>query len=123
MARRARTPTQKKADAKLGKRLAQIRKDQGFTQVELAEDIGSIQAIISDYERGRLRPHPEMLVKLAKALRVSADEILGISTPKKSEKSLSRRFLRRMRALEALPKRDQDAVLRTIDAFLTARNG
>ncbi len=33
----------------------------------------------------------------------------------------SRRFLRRLEQLSALPKRDQDALLRTIDAFLAAR--
>lgn len=121
MARKARSVEEKKADSALGKRLALLRKERGFTQVELAEKIGIIQPLISDYERGRLRPHPEMLVKLATALKVTADELLGVTTAPKNSAPLNRRFLRRLQAVDKLPKRDQEALLRTIDAFLAAR--
>ena len=120
MPRRARSPAEKTADSALGKRLAKIRKDRGFTQVELAEKTGVIQTIISDYERGKLRPHPDMLVRLAHTMQVSTDEILGVVTPKTSA-TPSRRFLRRLKDIDQLPLRDQEALLRTIDVFLTAR--
>jgi len=118
MARKARSSEEKKSDITLGKRLASLRKDRGFTQLEIAEKIGVIQPIISDYERGRLRPHPDMLVKLAGVLNVSTDELLGIAKSPKTARPLNRRFLRRLQAVDKLPKRDQDALLRTIDAFL-----
>jgi transcriptional regulator with XRE-family HTH domain len=121
MARKPRSDRERKGDFALGQRLARIRKDRGFTQVELAEKLDVIQAIISDYERGKLRPHPDMLAKLATALQVSADEILGLSNPGKAQRPVNRRFLRRLQAVDDLPKRDQDALLRTIDAFLAAR--
>jgi DNA-binding XRE family transcriptional regulator len=35
----------------LGRRIARLRKERGYTQVELAEKIGIIQVLISDYER------------------------------------------------------------------------
>ena len=41
---------------------------QGYTQVELAERIGIIQALVSDYERDKLRLNAEMLVRFAQAL-------------------------------------------------------
>jgi transcriptional regulator with XRE-family HTH domain len=121
MARKPRPAAEKRADVQLGKRLAQIRKERGYTQVELADKVGVMQTIISDYERGRLRVNPTMLAKLATVLQVSADEILGLAPPKKSGAPVNRRFLRRLHAVDSLPKRDQDALLRTIDAFLAAR--
>jgi len=122
MARKARSAAEKKADLALAHRLARIRKERGFTQVELAEKIGIIQGLVSDYERGKLRPHPEMLSRFATALQVSTDELLGLEPATKSNASpVDRRFLRRLRAIKGLPKRDQEALLRTIDAFLTAR--
>src|SRR5687768_10513659 len=120
MARKARSVSEKKKDAALGLRLARLRNERGFTQVELAEKLGIAQPIISDYERGRLRPHPDMLTRLAAALQVSADELLGLAKAEKPA-PLNRRFLRRLQAVDQLPKRDQEALLRTIDAFLAAR--
>lgn len=108
-------------DESLGHRLARLRKDRGFTQAELAEKMGLVQTVVSDYERGKLRPNPEVLAKYAQTLLVSADEILGLKPVQKAIGSTDRRFLRRLKAIDKLPKRDQDALLRTIDAFLQAR--
>ena len=62
----------------LGQRIARLRKEKGLTQVKLAEKMGMIQVLISDYERDKLRPHPEVIVRFAQALEVSADELLGM---------------------------------------------
>lgn len=105
-----------------GARLARIRKERGFTQSELAHKADMIQVLISDYELGKLRPYGDVVARLARALGVSADELLGLAPVSKSAATgPSRRFLRRLKALDRLPKRDQDALLRTIDAFLAAR--
>jgi len=85
------------------------------------DQVGAIQVIVSNYERGKLRPHPDMIVRLAKALRVSADEMLGVQPARQNGAPVSRRVLRRLQAIDQLPKRDQDALFRTIDAFLQAR--
>ena len=65
----------------IGKRLAFLRKMRGATQVEIADQLGMTQALVSDYERGKLRLHGGLVVAFAKALRVSADEILGLKRP------------------------------------------
>jgi transcriptional regulator with XRE-family HTH domain len=106
----------------LGRRLARLRKERGFTQVELAKKTDLIQVLISDYENDKLRPNPDVLVRFAVALDVSTDEILGVAKPDKRGPALSgvsRRLLRRLQQFDKLPKRDQDALLRTIDAFLS----
>jgi hypothetical protein len=55
----------------------------------------------------------------AAPLGVSADEILGLKTLKARNGGVqNRRLLRQVQALEKLPKRDQQAVIRTIEAFL-----
>ncbi len=87
--------------------------------MELADKTGMIQALISDYERDKLRPYADVVVRLALALGVSTDEMLGVAAPKKPEGvEKNRRFLRRLQLVHSLPKRDQEALLRTIDAFL-----
>jgi transcriptional regulator with XRE-family HTH domain len=121
MARRARTKADREKDLALGRRIAALRKERGYTQTELADQVGAVQVVVSNYERGKLRPHPDMLVRLAKALRVSADELLGVQPASQNGAPVSRRVLRRLQAIDQLPKRDQDALFRTIDAFLQAR--
>ena len=60
-----------------------------------------------------------MLLRFSKALDVSADEILGIKTkPSNGGSVKNRRLLRRLSHIDKLSKRDQEALLRTIDAFL-----
>jgi len=121
MARRARSKADRDKDLALGRRIAALRKERGYTQTELADQVGAVQVVVSNYERGKLRPHPDMLVRLAKALRVSADELLGVQPATQNGAAVSRRVLRRLQAIDQLPKRDQDALFRTIDAFLQAR--
>jgi len=105
-------------DKTIARRLGEIRRHRGKTQVEIAEKLGIKQSLLSEYERGRLRLHAVLVAALAKALRVSADEILGLSKPKENGVLKDRRVLRRFQRMEDLGKRDQLALFRTIDAFL-----
>lgn len=86
--------------------------------VELAERTGIIQGLISDYERGKLRLSAEMAVRFALALEVSTDELLGLKAGAKNAKKPSRRVLRRLEQIEALPLSKQSTLLKTIDTFL-----
>ena len=60
----------------IGKRIKRYRTDQGISQEELAERIGTIHKHISNMEIGIKGPSLEMLVMLANALDVSADDLL-----------------------------------------------
>ena len=103
----------------IGERLARLRKERGVTQVEMAELLGVSQGNVSDYERGELRLHGELLVKLARVLKVSADEILGLEKSPPARAPRDRRLLRRLQDLDKLSKRDRGALMRTLDAFLS----
>jgi transcriptional regulator with XRE-family HTH domain len=100
-------------------RLARLRKERGWTQVELAERLGITQALLSDYERGRLRLNADVVVRFANALEVTTDELLQ---PKESQRPLRRkpslRLQRRMEKIEKLPPHQQNYLLKTIDGFL-----
>ena len=43
-----------------------------------------IQSLLSYYERDRIRPRPEMIVRFVLVLGVTADGILGLAKPSKS---------------------------------------
>lgn len=104
-------------DESLGQRLARLRKERGFTQKELAAKTGLIQALISDYERGKLRLNAEMVLRFATALEITTDELLQPGGPKPVRKP-SRRVLRRLEQIEELPSPQQMVLLKTIDTFL-----
>jgi transcriptional regulator with XRE-family HTH domain len=107
-------------DESIGERLTRIRKDRGFTQVELAEKIGIIQSLVSSYESGALKLSAEMAVRFAMALEVATDDLLmpGTKSNGKNGKTPSRKILRRLEKIETLPRTQQIAVLKTIDNAL-----
>lgn len=102
----------------IGQRVARIRRERGYTQVELAEKIGIVQTLVTDYETDRLRLTAEMAVRFAMALDVSLDELLHPKAAKTSSRKPSHKVLRRLEQIEALPATQQTTLLRTIDTFL-----
>ena len=102
----------------LGERIARIRNERGYTQIELAEKIGIIQSIVSAIERDVLKLSAEMAVRFARALEITTDELLQPSGEKKNGRKPSRKVLRRLELIETLPHTQQITLLRTIDTFL-----
>ena len=102
----------------IGQRVARIRKERGFTQVELAAKIGIVQTLVTDYETDRLRLSAEMAVRFAMALDVSLDELLHPNAANAPARKPSRKVLRRLERIEELPPTQQITLLRTIDTFL-----
>lgn len=119
------TPSPLPADETMGDRLQRIRKEKGVTQVDLAKRTGSSQVVVSSYECGRTHPNHEMLARIALALEVSTDYLLGIAPAPattraafKSDTPALGKFQRRLDRLLHLPRRDQDAMLKVMDAML-----
>jgi transcriptional regulator with XRE-family HTH domain len=102
----------------IGQRIARHRKERGYTQKEVAERIGLIQALVSNYEKDKLRLNSDMILRFAQVLEVSTDELLLPPSTKPSARKPSRRVLRRLEQIESLPRRKQDALLTTIDYFI-----
>ncbi len=62
----------------LGERLKTLRKEAGFSQIELANELGIAQNTISQYEQGINCPSADMIFKICVALRANADYLLGL---------------------------------------------
>ena len=105
----------------IGSRIARLRRDKGMTQTELAQLLEVSQPVVFDYENDAIKLSGETIAQLAQILSVSADEILGLEkiAAAKAAPIRNRRLYRQLQNIEKLPKRDQEALLRTIDAFLT----
>lgn len=117
-------------ETRFGERLKAIRKARGLTQVQLAEAAGATQRAISYYETEAGFPPAPAVIDLAKALKVSTDELLGVKPPKAERvngDSEERRMWKRFQMVSALPERDQKAVIRLIHSLVAAgsarRNG
>lgn len=104
----------------LGRRLAHFRKIRGYSQREMARRVSVVQVVVSDYEVGKLRLSAEMASRFSAALDVPIQELLQISKPLPVEtpRKPNRRVLQRLEKIERLPRRKQEALLTTIDAFL-----
>ena len=101
-----------------GQRLARIRKAKGYTQVELAKKLDMIQVLISDYECDKLRPYHEIIVRLAKALEISTDELLGVKPFEGKDVKVSLKLRRRLQKIDSLPPAKQKVILQTIDTYI-----
>jgi transcriptional regulator with XRE-family HTH domain len=108
-------------DKAFGRRLQEIRKRRGMSQVEVAGRLGIHPSLISQYERGYLRLHGALLVRLAQALKTSPDEILAIKEigGNGDDHAVDRRFLRRLQRIDRLTPHQKKILLGTIDAFLS----
>jgi transcriptional regulator with XRE-family HTH domain len=102
----------------VGQRLARLRKERGFTQVELAEQLGTRQTLITAYETDRRALSAEMAVHLAIALDVSTDDLLHPNAKKKTAKKPSLKIVRRMEQIEKLPESKQSFILSALDSML-----
>jgi len=62
-----------------GARLARLRKAAGYTQHQLADEIGATRRQIAYYESESEHPPANLLADLARVLNVSTDDLLGLN--------------------------------------------
>jgi transcriptional regulator with XRE-family HTH domain len=104
-----------------GERLTAIRKSRGLTQAELGDAVGVSNRVIAYYEQDQAQPPGPLLADLAQALHVSTDELLGIEPFRDKTSPGVARLRKRLRQVEKLPKADQQAVLKFVDALVETR--
>lgn len=61
----------------IGRRIAEIRRERGLSQDELAEIATLSRISIARYETGKIEPGAQALNRIADALEVTTDELLG----------------------------------------------
>ena len=109
--------------------LKKYRKNNGYTQKQLAEAVGVTQQAVAKWETDKASPDPEMLQKISSMLNVTVDSLLDGATPKdksKMPKDLNK-FLQQSEIIfdgdtYNLTDEDRDLVMKSLEvAFLAAK--
>lgn len=116
-------PRKKQEGNDFGRRLVALRKARGLTQVQLAEAANTTQRAISYYENEPGYPPAPAVIALARALRVTTDEMLGIKPLKRDRRHEDpelRRLWKKFQQVTNLPEKDQRAVIRLINSLASS---
>ena len=85
----------------------------GFSQEELAKRVGTIAVTIGRYERNEIKPSIDVANKVANALEVSLDYLVG-----NSDAVLEKGLVKKITAIQNLSDEDKYCVHKMLDAFL-----
>lgn len=72
----------------IGKNIAKLRKDNGMTQEQLAEMLGTSPQSVSKWETGSTMPDIMLLPVIAGCLNTTLDELYGCGKPKENRRSI-----------------------------------
>lgn len=97
----------------LGQHITSLRKARKFSQSELGKKVGTSGDIIGRYERDEVKPSIEVIIKIADALAVSIDYLVG-----KTDFELDKDTLKRIQDVSTLPADERKQVFMVIDALL-----
>ncbi len=100
-----------------GERLALVRKKKKVSQDELAKTIGVHAPVIGRYERNEVKPSIDVATKMAEALAVSLDYLVGLA-----EHELDNAVTKKILSIQSLNEEDKTMVFKTIDALLRDAN-
>lgn len=100
--------------ADFGNRMAQLRKEKDLSRDELGAKIGTSGAIVGRYERNDMKPSIEIAAKIAEALDVSLDYLVGIS----SELIKDKKMINRLEDLKKLPEKEREKIFEYIDLIV-----
>ncbi len=109
---------EKKFFRELGVRIAQLRKDQGFTQQSLADALGTSQQQVASYEVARLRIPASILPRLARVLGVTVEELVGEAPRHTAKRGPTPKLQQQMERISQLPKAKQRFVMEMLETVL-----
>ena len=104
----------------LGERIKRLRQERGWSQAQLAQQLGVHQKQVSGYERSVHLPSVEVLARLAELLNVSMDylAIENRSDNPNVAQIADRDLLNKMREVDRLPEADKEAIKAVLDSFI-----
>jgi transcriptional regulator with XRE-family HTH domain len=106
---------------RLGARIAELRRTQDITQVQLAEILGVSQQTINSYEVGRRRVPVSALPALARTLGVSMETLIGEKTPP-AKRGPTPKLQQQIERLSTLPRAQQQVVIQMLEGVLAQAN-
>jgi transcriptional regulator with XRE-family HTH domain len=102
----------------LGRRVRDLRTEQGLTQVQFAELLGISQQLVALYERGQHRMPMDLLPEVARLLGVSVEEVLGLS-PQSARRGPTPKLQQQLERISRLPRAKQRLVMEMLDGVLS----
>jgi transcriptional regulator with XRE-family HTH domain len=104
---------------KQGHRLATLRKAAGLSQTELAKALGVSQQTVAYWETAATPPRSDVLPKMAKALGIRVEEILG-DTPINAVRKPGPvgKLQRVFEMASSLPRREQQLVAKFVETLV-----
>ena len=97
----------------LGQQITTLRKKKGISQADLGKRVETSGDIIGRYERDEVKPSIEVVIRMADALEVSLDFLVG-----KTDMELDSSTINRIREVTALPDEDRKQVFMVVDALI-----
>jgi len=101
----------------LGTRIAELRKAQNVTQVQLAQTLDISQQTMNAYEMGHRRVPVSALPTLARTLGVSLEALIGEKSAP-ARRGPAPQIQQKIERLTRLPKAQQKLVLQMLDGVL-----
>jgi transcriptional regulator with XRE-family HTH domain len=106
----------------LADNLKRLRKNQGWSQAQLAKQIGSHLSHISRIETGKYNPSLDVVQRLATVFEVSIDYLVSDTEEDfKEVRIVDKSLLERVKLIDSLDKEDKTALIRVIDSMLTKK--
>ncbi len=99
-----------------GEKITIVRKKKKLSQAQLGKRSGVNGDIVGKYERNEMKPSIETAKKLADALEVSLDYLVGDG----DLKILDKQTLKRLEDIEKLPSEDRTHIFYTLDNLIKA---
>lgn len=102
-----------------GERIRALRKERGLNQDQLAELASLNRVTIAKYESGRVEPGAQALARIADALEVSTDALLGRSEeiPKAVRRPATVEAGIVSAGMDKLPKEQREQILNVVRAM------
>jgi len=106
----------------LADNLKRLRKKRGWSQTQLAEQIGSHLSHINRLETGKYNPSLDVVQKLAAVFDVTIDYLVSDTDEDFKEVRIEdKNLMERVKLIDSLEEDDKTALIRVIDSMLTKK--
>ena len=105
----------------LAENIRLLRKQQGWTQTDLAEKLACTQEMVAYYEKGERKPPANKIPLLAAVFGITIDELYGVIPDKDNGKEKNPKLWKRFEQLELLPPTERRMIFKMIDGLITQK--
>jgi transcriptional regulator with XRE-family HTH domain len=99
---------------KIGSKIVELRKENNLSRDELGKNVGTSGAVIGRYERNEITPSIEVAAKMANALNVSLDFLVGNTSLMIKDKKI----LERLENIDRMSEQEKNQLFNVVDALI-----